>query len=622
MVASVWYFLNLLAVSAQGKDSLFLPEVDIHTDRFKQFGIGEKSLALDSLQLVISSAHTLSDVLTEQTQVFVKNYGPGNIATPSLRGTGAEHTALLWNGFNLQSPMLGLVDISIIPMASGDELSVQYGGNGALYGSGAIGGAIHIRSHPIYMLKSGAEINFTAGSFGNLRQMLSVYNGNKRRYNILKLTNQNITNNFTFHNPYLSGNPEQKQTHALVNQQAIISENHFRITANSEFNFRIWAQQTHRQIPPTLSIPVSTAEQTDKSLRFTSEYSQQGYKQSWLLRTGFFYDKLNYSDTLKSINSRSNTFTQNTECEKSLILPQHILVTFGLNNTYNQVSTEVYKNERRNRFAQIIAMKWHSEKEVFRIGFSFRTEFINTKFLPVMPSLGCSYQLNKQIMIAGNINRSYRVPTFNEMFWTPGGNPNLAAESGWGEEISLKYYTQIKQINFEMMLTGFNRNINNWIQWIPDSTYWKPVNLNHVTNKGIECMAKIQFPILTHMRFNMQYMFNFIQSTTTNATNHLDYQLPYIPRMTQQIQGSVTWKKLYLSYIQYYTGMRYTNADNTAATDDFSIGNLKSGYHFTFSKMSISCFAEINNIGNISYVVYPDRPMPMRNFLTGLTFKF
>src|SRR6476469_9204389 len=100
---------------------------------------------MDTLTLARYNTTSVSDLLSNQSTVHIKSYGNGNIATTSLRGGSSYQTALLWNGLNIQNAMLGMPDLSIIPTLFFDNVTVEYGGGSALWGSGAVGGCIHLQ---------------------------------------------------------------------------------------------------------------------------------------------------------------------------------------------------------------------------------------------------------------------------------------------------------------------------------------------------------------------------------------------------------------------------------------------------------------------------------------------
>jgi iron complex outermembrane receptor protein len=78
----------------------------------------------------------------------------GGTATPSLRGTGAGHTGLTWNGVNISHPMLGQSDLSLVPVGLIDDIQIFYGGASMPLSNGGIGGIINLETHPVWKKES------------------------------------------------------------------------------------------------------------------------------------------------------------------------------------------------------------------------------------------------------------------------------------------------------------------------------------------------------------------------------------------------------------------------------------------------------------------------------------
>jgi len=133
-------------------DTLQLNEfeiIDYHFD--KQSAINKSTI--DSLQQTELGLHDIGELLSSFTPVYVKSYGKGSISTVSFRGTGASHTKVIWEGFNINSPMLGQTDFSTIPVSLFDKIELQYGGSSLTEVSGALGGSVNLKT------KSGFEDN-------------------------------------------------------------------------------------------------------------------------------------------------------------------------------------------------------------------------------------------------------------------------------------------------------------------------------------------------------------------------------------------------------------------------------------------------------------------------------
>src|SRR4051812_12993113 len=95
--------------------SFHLKEVIVTSNRLVNFSAGTKVNDIDSLALAQHNSTNLADLLADESPVFIKSYGLGSLATTSFRGGSANHTAILWNGFNINSPMNGQLDLSLVP---------------------------------------------------------------------------------------------------------------------------------------------------------------------------------------------------------------------------------------------------------------------------------------------------------------------------------------------------------------------------------------------------------------------------------------------------------------------------------------------------------------------------
>ena len=115
-----------------------LKEIVVTENRVKNFFAGIKIHQIDSNDLKRYAFNNLADLLANDNSLFVKSYGAGSLATTSFRGGSANHTAILWNGFNLNSPMNGQLDLALVPNNFVNKVSIRYGGGSALWGSGAV----------------------------------------------------------------------------------------------------------------------------------------------------------------------------------------------------------------------------------------------------------------------------------------------------------------------------------------------------------------------------------------------------------------------------------------------------------------------------------------------------
>ncbi|HEY0029959.1 MAG TPA: TonB-dependent receptor plug domain-containing protein, partial [Bacteroidia bacterium] len=568
-----------------------------------------------------------ADILTNESQVFVKSYGLGSLATTSFRGAAASHTAVLWNGFNLQSPMNGLVDVALIPASFMSDAKIQYGGAGALWGTGAVGGSIHLNNSAVYNRGLSVATNTSFGSFGDRQQQLQLEISRKRFISSLKIFNHDAKNDFPFVNTAQYGKPEQKQSNAELKEYGLMQENYFRINARQKINTRFWYQFNDRNIPPSMTQNINVSNQKDEFYRFTSEWQREGEKVNLLVRAAYFDENLFYVDTMIDLDTKSRTKVFIAEAESRFSLTKYDLINIGVNTTYSEAITLDYiTNPHQSRAAVFASYKLHTLNDAWTAILSARQEFMEDKSIPFTPSIDVKGRVLKYVYLKVNAARHYRIPTFNDLYWAQGGNPNLQAENGWSEEAGIEHRFSKKSISWELEATAFNRNIDNWIIWLPDDYgTWSPENVLKVWSRGLEYRAKLN---ISKNKFRLQVsgLYNYVLSTNEEAASANDAtvgkQLIYVPIQNAQGALTLTYGGTAISYTQIYTGYRYTLSDNTRYLKPYTVGNLRLSQTISFADSKISFYLQINNIWGETYQVLAYRAMPLMSYQLGLSLQF
>jgi iron complex outermembrane receptor protein len=604
-----------------------LKVVEVSTSRLILFSNANKSETIDSTLLDRYASSNLADILVNESQIFIKSYGLGSLASTSFRGSGANHTSVLWNGFNLQSPMNGIIDLSLIPANFMNNVAIQYGGAGALWGTGAVGGSIHLSNFSENNKGVTVATTTSFGSFSDKKQQVNVEFSKKRLVSSLKVFNHEAKNDFPFINIAQYGKPEQKQTNAELKEYGFLQENYFTINNYQKINTRFWYQSNDRNIPPSMTQNISVSNQKDEFYRATAEWQRVKEKLTLLVRAAYFDEFLSFTDSLINIENKSRTKVFISEGETRFSISKYDLLNIGVNNTYSEAITEDYvENSHQNRTAVFASYKLHSKNNNWDAVLSARQEFIENKTIPLAPSIGIKGKILRHFYIKANAAKHYRIPTFNDLYWAQGGNPNLLPENGWSEEACLEHLYNFKMVSWELSATAFNRNIDNWIIWLPNNYgIWSPENILTVWSRGLEYKAKISFR-KNKFNFQLSGLYNYILSTNEKASTandaSLDKQLIYVP--IQNAQGSITigYKGTIINYTQIYTGYRYTLSDNSKYLKPYSVANINVSQTFLIGTSKIKVFAQFNNLWNETYQVLAYRAMPLFNYQIGLSMLF
>ncbi|MDZ4846009.1 MAG: TonB-dependent receptor plug domain-containing protein [Chitinophagales bacterium] len=614
--------------------TLNIQEVIINDSRLENFSAGTKIQSFDEAALEEYEHDNLTDILIDETGLFIKTYGLGSLATSSFRGGSAYQTATLWNGFNINSPMNGLLDFSLVPAGITNSVKIQHGGTSALWGSGAIGGTIHLNNIPVFDKGTTVSASFNAGSFKTFNEKIFFEISKKKWISGLKFSHNSAKNDFPFHNYFLPENPEVKQPNNELKQFSVISDNFFILNKKQKLNLFFWYQYTDRNIPPTMLQATNQSNQKDESYRVTSEWQFSEKKKHIFIRAAYFDENITYSDVAYDYSAYSHSQSVITEAETKFTYGNTHFLNIGINNTFIQASVssvgadEGYPEQKqRNQIALFTSYKFTTVNKKYALCVSARQELLENRFMPFTFSVGSDLNVLKWLWLKASIARVYRVPTFNDLYWIPGANPDLLAENGFNEDVGLRIFTQTKNEKFSFTFepTFFNRNINNWIIWLPSQGYWTPQNIMKVWSRGLETSTGFSYEI-KKIKFTLSVLANYVLSTNEKSKTSNDAsvgkQLIYVPKVKLLGKFSIEYKGFALTYRHSYTGDRYITTDNSASVATYDLANILFSKKFQIKSWELSAFAEIENLFNEQYQVIQSRAMPLRSYSGGITIQF
>jgi outer membrane receptor protein involved in Fe transport len=431
-------------------------------------GSGNKLIFIDSAILSDYRHDNISDVISENSPIFIKNYGAGGIATISLRGTGAGYTQLAWNGVNLNSPMLGQTDLSLIPAGFIDEIGIYYGGASMSLNSGGIGGIINIETRPLWKEETELMANLSAGSFGRYSSLIKVRTGNKKFQTSTKALFQKSENNFPYLNSFSSGDPLREiRKNAGVTQNSFMQEFYLRGEKNV-LSARVWYQETERNIPVPIVAqqPEHGEYQKDESLRTIINYRSYSGSTDFNNSFSWFSENLNYINPSLSVNSKNLTNTVNLKSGFETAISERTSLTFNINNEISVVNSINYNGIKLRNLAGLTA----SVRQLFgeKVGLTalLRETIKNKRILAPDFSALFDYRLaaDKDYFIKINFSHNSRVPTLNDLYWNPGGNNTLKNEHSYTGELTFEMNGKFSSpLTFTSQMSLYTISIDNMI---------------------------------------------------------------------------------------------------------------------------------------------------------------
>lgn len=608
-----------LSSFAQTQDSTrTLPEAEVRGEGGKKQDIGKSIQILKATPLQFD----LGSMLQGSSPVTIKSYGPGMLSSLSIRGTGAAHTAILWHGLNIQNGMNGQQDLSLIPGFLFDQTEIRTGTQNVPSTGGILGGRIDLNNanhDNRYAFNLGAGF----GSFGTSRYYIGLDVSDKNWSNRTRVARQSLDNRYSYFDRSVPGNPEKTMEHASAEQTSVLNEFQYHFNQNSRAGLGIWYSEAKREIPPTL-LSSSTANQYDQSMRMAGFYESISEHKMFRVSSGLFLDKLWYRDLQKKINAEneSRRWTNQVSWESR---GQKINWELGAGLQTDMAKSPDYLNKEVQLTTLSIygglhgtlgsRVRWHAD---------LRQEMRDQQLPKPSASLGADYQLTHKSKLTLYVAHISRLPNLNDLYWNPGGNPDLKAESGFSGELGYRFLQETKSSRLKAKVQAYYSIINNWIIWLPEAGYWTPQNLQQVHNRGLEWEASVE-KATRGLVGQFLYGGSFTLASNEKAKNSQDLsvgkQLIYVPFWKNYVLGQLQFKGIQLLYRHSFTGGRYTSTDNTSFLPAYSTGDIELNYQLK-KKASVFVFGgSVQNLWDVRYESVEWRPMPGRYFQASIKMK-
>ncbi|CAH0994939.1 Vitamin B12 transporter BtuB [Emticicia aquatica] len=633
------------------KDCKTLNEVKVFGFSPERFMSGLKVQRIDSINLARFQYQNLSDFLQFQTPIALKSYGSGQLTTISFRGTSANHTAVLWNGLNINSPTVGLTDFSTIPLLGFDQMAIQYGSSASCVGSDAVGGSILLSSVP-NLTNKGSNVVF-GGQYGSFRS--GNVNAGIRFHKALKkgiLSGKTLfyggTNrNYFGYYPALNvvKTDRNGREYAIEPSQTIqkgfVQDLYFKLNTQSKANYQlvylnIWLTDNKLTIQPTIpdfrEVTQTQAYRLIAGIQIENTSLKLGFIRDILdYGKGNFINSSNASTDRIIVRTEHDFFTNKNKANTTLRIGGELIhyatkVDGYGNNLIQENRGDLYALIRKS-------FGWNGNANRISTSLNLRQAFSTLYKAPFTPAIGFDYNLitNKtsQLILTSNVSRSYRLPTLNERYWLVLGNPNIQPENGLNKEIGLEYKYQHGQFyKSSIALNGFHNLIDNWTYWNPERNY-RVENLQQVLSKGLELTSYLKFnDFLTQQMAGILFSYSLTHASQQKvydiyAHDFIGKQLIYVPRHAISANLYYRKKRWNVGLQSSYNSARFITFDHSGQPfPPYLIINSTFSRKINFAHNEVNLTFQANNLTNTTYPNVKKNAMPGINFHLALLINF
>jgi len=598
-------FICSASLYAQLDSIQYLNEVVLVDSKLEDFSEGY-TLTKISDTLISRNPVSLSDLLNFNSNIYIKENGYGMVASPSFRGTNASQTAVIWNGIPINSNLTGQTDFNTIATASLTNVMIRSGGGSSQYGSGAVGGSIHLNNTIEFTENSSNELTIYYGSYTSVGGIFKRKMAAEKKY--LDMAVDFISSD----NDYEYVGLNRKNNNGEFNKLNISMNGGLRLNNSS----LIWNSNYFSGVRNLSSTITTFNKDSYKDETFRNLFTWNSTSKKWnnIIKGAHIFERYQYYPNRENVlyfEGKSNTIIGDYQLEYNI--NEKITVSSILNLTHIKAEGANIGDESLNTLAAIFIWK-QLVSDQLSYNINIRQEFLNDFENPLIVSIDTKYKINQWYSLKANASKNYRVPTFNDLYWNNGGNIYLKPEISYQGAISNEFY--FKYFLFNMNL--FYINSKDLISWQPDiNGMFSPINISETENIGFEMAAKFSKSIQKNM-FNIGINYAY-----TSAKNiETGKQLMYVP--FHKVTGTIDYRiqRFNAYYQQLFNGKVFTTTDNSTDLDSYLVANIGLDYFFSYKTMPIKIGFKINNIFNTYYENVAYRPMPNRNIQTTITFKF
>ena len=635
--------------------------------------IGVQETRLNSLILKENIALSIADVLTFNSPIFVKQYGRATLSTVSFRGTGPSHTQVTWNGMRINNPMLGMTDFSMIPSYFIDDASLLHGTSSVNETGGGLGGLVRLSTAPADIRGFGLQYIQGIGMFRTFDEFLRLEWGDEHWQVSTRAVYQSSANDFKYRNRDKKENiyddemnivgsyyPTERNKSGAFDDVHVLQEVYYDTRRGDRFGLNAWYINSNRELP-LLTTDYADDKQFENRQRehtLRSVLSWDHYRSDWKVaaKAGYIHTWMAYdyrkdpgSGIMNSITRSRNkvdTFYGQADGEYTpdgnwfftagISAHQHLVESIDKDIILQQGGKDIVGYDKgRIELSASVSAKWRPTE---RLGLSavLREEMYGTKWATV-PAFFADCQLSKRgnIVAKASVSRNHRFPTLNDLYFLPGGNPDLRSESGFSYEAGLSFAVGKENVySLSGSASWYDQHIDDWILWLSTPKgFFSPRNIKQVHAYGVEMQASLAVIPARDWKLTMNGTFSWSPSINEGepispADQSVGKQLPYEPEFSATVTGRLTWRSWGLLYQFCYYSERYTMSSNditlSGRLTPYLMNNLSLDKAFALKWADLTLKGTVNNLFNEEYLSVTARPMPRMNveFFIGIRPKW
>ncbi len=642
--------------SITGQDSIRkLSSVDIVDFRPLRMSItAAPTQILNNASLQYMHTSTVADAVKHFSGVNVKDFGGiGGLKTVSIRSLGAAQTAVSYDGITISDAQNGQVDLGKITTGGVAQIALVNGSFGDLLQPArtyAAASLLNISTNtPSFVHDQNLKVKLgtSAGSFGFVNIFTNIY----YKYNNWLFSTSGKTQksdgNYTF--MLSNGSISTKETRTNSDMQDFhIEENISYRDTNQEFIAKLYYYESERGLPGVVILynTYSAQRLSDKNYFGQAFYKYNISKYTKISFAGKYnYTYTHYIDTayVGGTGKTEHEYLQN-EAYFSTGISQRIIknLYFSIvsDYTWNNMEADIYAFPKPVRQVSQSVVNIKYTDKIFDIHgnilYTYMEDYSKSggktktteRFSPAICFSAKPFNNNLQFRLF--FKETYRMPTFNELYYTDYGNYALQPEISEQIDLGITYFQYFNEDKWAISVSGdiYHNKVRDKIIAIPGRNLflWTMKNIGEVEITGIDIVGKFTSKLSSSINFHMESSYTFQNAVDVTNPDSRIYgdQIPYTPRHSASSSLGIENPWISIDYNILYSGKRYTLPENIVANElkSYIDQSISLCHNFKFRKWSLYVCGEILNLADTQYEIVNYYPMPGRSYKITININF
>lgn len=609
---------------------------------------------LNGEELQRLNSNSIADALRYFSGVQVKDYGGvGGIKTVNIRSMGTNHTGVVYDGVELGNAQNGQIDLGQFSLDNIEAISLYNGQKSEIlqpakdFGSA---GSIYIRTRTPHFEEGEtyhARATLRTGSFDLLNPSALVELRLSDRVNT-SLSAELINSSGKYKFRYRRVNPAGELAYDTTAVRENGDINATRIEANingilnlGSWNVKFYNYNSERGVPGAI---VNNVWRRGERIWDTNSFAQARYTQTFgrfttLNNLKYAYYRTHYVNNDDKQIKIDNLYKQreiyfSSANEFSLFSWWRLSAAYDF--MWNTLNADVYGFAKPHRYTNMLSVATSLVYRRLRFQGSLLGTFIHDTLdgqeAPadkhvLTPAAFVALNVHRGLSVRAFCKKSFRMPTFNDLYYADMGNSKLNPESVIQYNLGLLFERTSKGFvpNMRFSADVYYNDVKDKIVAYPKGQQfrWTMLNLGKVDIRGVDVSALVTLnPVRElYFTFRAQYTYQRAIDITDPADNYYRHQIPYIPHHSGSAVINASWRKWNLNYSYIYVGERYNQQENIRYnyTQPWYTSDISVSRDLTFGRVNLRALLEVNNLLSQDYDVILNYPMPKRNFRVTLT---